>query len=85
VDRSRLVSTRWSADIEGVDHLLLRSVFDTPLRTRARRACGRVAAALKLIVASPCLVASKRAAYLRSRSGVIRSLYLDVLSLVGQR
>lgn len=55
VDRSRLVSTRWDAEIEGVDDLLLGSVFGTPMSTRIRRACGRAAAALALIVASPCL------------------------------
>jgi len=54
VDRSRLVSTRWDAEIEGVDDLLLGSVFGTPLHTRIRRACGRAAAALALVVASPC-------------------------------
>ena len=57
VDRSRLISTRWDAEIEGVDDLLLGSVFGTPWRTRARRACGRAIAAVALVLASPCLLA----------------------------
>ncbi len=56
VDRSRLISTRWGAEIEGVDDLLLGSVFGIPWRTRVRRACGRGAAAVALVLASPCLL-----------------------------
>jgi hypothetical protein len=57
VDRSRLINTRWDAEIEGVDELLLGSVFGLPLRTTLRRACSRIAAGLALVVAFPCLLA----------------------------
>jgi hypothetical protein len=55
VDRSRLISPRWDAEIEGVDDLLLGSVFGEPWRSRVRRGCGRGAAAVGLALASPCL------------------------------
>jgi acetyltransferase-like isoleucine patch superfamily enzyme len=56
VDRSRLVNTRWDAEIEGVDDLLLGSVFGTPLHTHIRRGCLRVAAAVAMVVTFPCLL-----------------------------
>ncbi len=57
VDRSRLINTKWDAEIEDVDDLLLGSVFGTPWRTRVRRACGRSVAAMACMLASPCLLA----------------------------
>jgi hypothetical protein len=57
VDRSRLVSTRCGAEIEGVDDLLLGSVFGVSLKTRAIWVCHRVAAAAALIFCVPFLAA----------------------------
>lgn len=56
VDRSRFASTRWGVEIEGMDDLLLGSVFSAPLHARVRRASRRSAAAVALLAASPCLV-----------------------------
>lgn len=56
VDRSRLISTRWNAEIEGVDDLLLGSVFGTPWQSHMRRACGRGAACAALVLTSPFLL-----------------------------
>jgi hypothetical protein len=55
VDRSRLINTRWGAEIEGVDELLLGSVFGAPIRTGLQRGVARVVAALGLILALPFL------------------------------
>jgi hypothetical protein len=57
VDRSRLINTRWGAEIEGVDNLLLGSVFGTPFRVSVRRAGVRLAAAFAFVVALPFLLA----------------------------
>lgn len=65
VDRSRLVSTRWDAEIEGIDELLLGSVFGTPLPIRLSALFGRFVAALALILASPLLCAMFLASVLR--------------------
>ena len=70
VDRSRLISTRWDAEIEDVDELLLGSVYSAPLSGRFERACCRLAAASILILASPCLLAM----FVGSKIGVIPTL-----------
>jgi hypothetical protein len=55
VNHSHLVNTRWEAEIEDVDSLLLGSIWSEPLGDRVRRAAGRYAAALATVVASPVL------------------------------
>lgn len=57
VDRSRLVSTRLGAEIEGVDDLLLGSVFGMSPRRRMRRVCRTVAAGVLFVICLPCLAA----------------------------
>jgi hypothetical protein len=56
VDRSRLINTKWDVEIEGVDELLLGSVFGTPFATQIQRFCGRVAALLALALTLPILL-----------------------------
>ena len=56
VDRSRLINTRWDAEIEGVDELLLGSVFGAPLSTRLLQLVGRLAAVLAVVLFSPLLL-----------------------------
>ena len=56
VDHSRLISTRWGAEIEGVDELLLGSVFGLGFDRRVRRVCRRLGAAAALILCAPLLV-----------------------------
>jgi hypothetical protein len=75
VDRSRLISTRWGAEIEDVDELLLGSVYGQPLSTRFEEVCGRLAAAAVLILASPCLFAM----LLGSKIGVIPALRRELM------
>jgi acetyltransferase-like isoleucine patch superfamily enzyme len=70
VDRSRLINTRWDAEIEDVDELLLGSVYGAPLNTQLQRLCGRLAAASMLILASPCLFV----ALVASAAGVVPAL-----------
>jgi lipopolysaccharide/colanic/teichoic acid biosynthesis glycosyltransferase len=53
VDRSRLINTRWDVEIEGVDELLLGSVYGAPFGASLRRICSRTAAAVALLIASP--------------------------------
>jgi hypothetical protein len=53
VDHSRLFSAACDAEIDGVDELLLGSVFGNSFRNRARRACSRVAATAALIIFLP--------------------------------
>jgi hypothetical protein len=67
VDRSRLINTTCDVEIEGVDELLLGSVFGVPLRTRVCRICSRMAAIVALIVWSPVLIAM----YIGSIIGVV--------------
>jgi hypothetical protein len=55
VDRSRLINPRWDVEIEGVDDLLLGSVFNAPWNIGLQRACARIAAAVGLLAAFPFL------------------------------
>jgi hypothetical protein len=75
VDRSRLINTRWAAEIEGVDELLLGSVYGVPLGARFRRACGRVVAAVALVLALPFLVAI----FIASKIGFIPQLRRELM------
>ena len=75
VDRSRLISTRWGAEIEDVDDLLLGSVYGEPLSTRFEEVGSRLAAATLLILASPCLFAM----LLGSKIGVIPALRRELM------
>jgi lipopolysaccharide/colanic/teichoic acid biosynthesis glycosyltransferase len=75
VDRSRLINTRWAAEIEGVDELLLGSVYGVPVGTRFRRACGRLVAAVALVLALPCLVAM----FIASKIGLIPPLTRELV------
>jgi acetyltransferase-like isoleucine patch superfamily enzyme len=70
VDHSRLISTRWDAEIDGVDKLLLDSVAGVPVNVRIDRACRAVAGAAALVVAAPCL----GLLFVSSRLGVIPAL-----------
>ena len=64
VDRSRLISTKWDAEIEGVDELLLGDVFGAPVYRQILRFCGRVVALLLLVLFSPVLLAVYLASFL---------------------
>ena len=55
VDRSRFASARWGVEIEGMDDLVLGSVFSAPLGARMRRGSRRAVAAFLLLAAAPCL------------------------------
>ena len=56
VDRSRLINTRWDAEIEGVDELLLGSVFGVRFSVQLLQFCGRIAAMFALILSLPILL-----------------------------
>ena len=55
VDRSKLINPRWDVEIEGVDDLLLGSVIRAPWSIGLQRTCGRIVAAIALVLALPCL------------------------------
>ena len=57
VDRSWLVNARFGVTIEGVDELLLGSVFGPPLTAALQRILSRLLAALALVAACPFLLA----------------------------
>ncbi|HWE53375.1 MAG TPA: NDP-sugar synthase [Bryobacteraceae bacterium] len=57
VDRSRLFNTACDAEIDGVDDLLLGSVFGHSLRRRTRRGLSRVGATAALLFLAPLFLA----------------------------
>ena len=77
VDRSRLINTRWDAEIEGVDELLLGSVYGTPFQTKILQYCGRLAAIALFVLFLPLLILMLLASYV----GLIPTLQREEMVL----
>jgi hypothetical protein len=74
VNRSHLVNTRWNAEIEDVDDLLLGSVFSIPFGSRVRHVFVRGGAMLALFLAIPILLALLMASVLKLVAALRRQL-----------